>query len=69
MNNPHSTCTEYIDCAACESVCPMEAIRPDRLLPQEWAVFRDVAQDLFRNGAPADDSAVRDPEIIARWQK
>lgn len=38
---------ECIDCGACESVCPTEAIVPDRRMPHAWADFRDSAKELF----------------------
>ena len=30
---------ECIDCGACEPECPVEAIRPENALPDEWAPF------------------------------
>ncbi|MHC3474207.1 ferredoxin [Streptomyces sp. 7R007] len=31
---------ECVDCGACESACPMEAIFFEEDLPQEWSAFR-----------------------------
>lgn len=32
--------TECIDCAACEPVCPVEAIRPAQHVDEEWKPFQ-----------------------------
>jgi NAD-dependent dihydropyrimidine dehydrogenase PreA subunit len=38
---------ECIDCSACEPVCPVEAIRRDTELPEEWQVYERVNAEFF----------------------
>ncbi|HEX2028806.1 MAG TPA: ferredoxin [Nitriliruptorales bacterium] len=39
--------TECIDCAACEPVCPVEAIAYEDDVPAEWAEFTAVNAEFF----------------------
>lgn len=38
---------ECIDCGACEPVCPVEAIHPERRLPDEESVHKDDNRKFF----------------------
>ncbi len=38
---------ECVDCGACESVCPTEAIFYEDDLPEEWAWYREAAVNFF----------------------
>jgi ferredoxin len=49
--------SECIDCAACESACPVEAIFPDDGVPEQWKPFLQI------NGAWPDDARVN--ELLA----
>lgn len=60
---------ECIDCAACEPVCPVEAIRPQQRVDEEWKPFQQVAREavepigtpgwLDEGRPPAAGSAIR----------
>ena len=39
---------ECIDCGACEPVCPVEAIFYEDDVPDDWAWYKDAAEDLFK---------------------
>lgn len=61
---------ECVDCGACEPVCPVEAIFYEDDLPDEWAWYKDAANDFFAEvgdagGAAAAGAYDRDPEKVA----
>ncbi|GAY08688.1 ferredoxin [Pseudonocardia sp. N23] len=62
---------ECIDCGACQDACPMEAIVPDRRMPDTWAPFRDAARGVFTDqglgGGASAVGTVRDPEVVVAW--
>jgi ferredoxin len=39
--------TECIDCSACESVCPVNAIFADDRVPEKWKGFTAVNREWF----------------------
>jgi NAD-dependent dihydropyrimidine dehydrogenase PreA subunit len=44
---------ECIDCGACESACPQEAIFYDEDLPSKWSAFAESGKDFFTElGSP-----------------
>jgi NAD-dependent dihydropyrimidine dehydrogenase PreA subunit len=49
-----------IDCGACESVCPMEAIYNEEDLPDEWSAFKEANAQFFEGieGLPEAGSCV-----------
>lgn len=65
---------ECIDCAACEPVCPVEAIRPQQRLPDEWKPFQAAARQAVEpigcpGGASKVDLPLSDPPFIANYVK
>jgi ferredoxin len=64
---------ECIDCAACEPVCPVEAIFPEGELPDQWAAFYTANVEFFTKttqlGSPGGASRVErqpvDHEAVA----
>ncbi|HUH08771.1 MAG TPA: ferredoxin [Egibacteraceae bacterium] len=38
---------ECIDCAACEPVCPVEAIAYEEDVPEEWAEYTAINREFF----------------------
>ena len=52
---------ECIDCGACEPVCPVDAIYPDRRLPAEKAVDKDDNQAFFAEVLPGRDAPLGSP--------
>ena len=66
---------ECIDCAACESECPVEAIFPEDALPEEWSPFVRINYaygegrarvDELVDELPGDDdgaAGVREPRL------
>jgi NAD-dependent dihydropyrimidine dehydrogenase PreA subunit len=52
---------ECIDCGACEPVCPVEAIYPDRLLPAEHAADKEDNRLFFVEVLPGRDAPVGAP--------
>jgi NAD-dependent dihydropyrimidine dehydrogenase PreA subunit len=63
---------ECIDCWACEPVCPVEAIYPDSMLPEQWGDYARVNSEFFEiagAGSPAGASDLKplgiDHPIIA----
>jgi ferredoxin len=40
---------ECIDCSACVPVCPVEAIFPEALVPDEWKDFYDINVKWFED--------------------
>ncbi|WP_427875838.1 ferredoxin [Gardnerella sp. 2492-Sm] len=38
---------ECVDCGACEPACPVEAIFYEDDVPEEWAWYKDAAEDYF----------------------
>lgn len=60
---------ECIDCGACELTCPVEAIRHEAALPEEWRPFAEASRAFFATlGSPRGASSVgktsNDPEWI-----
>lgn len=54
--------TECIDCAACEPVCPVEAIRPAQQVDSQWKPFQESARDVFTGiGSPGGSSKIDTP--------
>jgi NAD-dependent dihydropyrimidine dehydrogenase PreA subunit len=50
---------ECVDCGACESACPVEAIYYEDDVPQEWASALRVNREFFSGlGSPGGASAV-----------
>ncbi|ADG97315.1 4Fe-4S ferredoxin iron-sulfur binding domain protein [Segniliparus rotundus DSM 44985] len=49
-----------IDCGACESVCPVEAIYNEEDLPDEWSAFKEANAQFFEGveGLPEPGSCV-----------
>jgi len=52
---------ECIDCGACEPVCPVDAIYPDRTLPDEDVVDKDDNKAFFYDVLPGRDEALGSP--------
>jgi NAD-dependent dihydropyrimidine dehydrogenase PreA subunit len=52
---------ECIDCGACEPVCPVDAIYPDRSLPAEQAADKDDNRDFFTLVLPGRDAPIGAP--------
>lgn len=49
---------ECVDCGACESVCPTEAIFYEDDLPEEWADYLRANADVFKDiGTPGGASS------------
>ena len=65
--------TECIDCAACEPVCPVEAIVSAQHVTDEWRPFQDSARAQFEKvGSPGGSSNVdilTDTDFVAGFQK
>jgi NAD-dependent dihydropyrimidine dehydrogenase PreA subunit len=63
---------ECIDCAACEPVCPVEAIFPEDELPDQWVGFYNANVEFFTKttqlGSPGGASRVErqpvDHEVV-----
>jgi ferredoxin len=50
---------ECVDCGACEPICPVEAIRYEDDVPQEWSAYVGVNSEFFAVlGSPGGASAV-----------
>jgi NAD-dependent dihydropyrimidine dehydrogenase PreA subunit len=50
---------ECVDCAACEPVCPVEAIFYEADLPEKWADYRQHNVDFFAElGSPGGASKI-----------
>jgi NAD-dependent dihydropyrimidine dehydrogenase PreA subunit len=52
---------ECIDCGACEPVCPVDAIYPDRRLPEETAVDKADNTAFFTEVLPGRDAPLGAP--------
>ena len=52
---------ECIDCGACEPVCPVDAIYPDRTLTSDQLIERDDNKDFFYEVLPGRDEPVGAP--------
>ena len=52
---------ECIDCGACEPVCPVDAIYPDRTLPSEAVVDKDDNKAFFYEVLPGRDEPLGAP--------
>lgn len=65
--------TECIDCAACEPVCPVEAIVPAQKITAEWKPFQESAKAMFDElGSPGGSSNVdvlTDTSFVAGFEK
>jgi NAD-dependent dihydropyrimidine dehydrogenase PreA subunit len=70
--------TECIDCALCESVCPVAAIHADDRLPDDQKPFAKINAEFFGPtvtgwGSPggADDKHVstQDHPVVAAWPR
>ncbi len=53
--------SECIDCGACEPVCPVDAIYPDRKLPEEKAVDKDDNRAFFAELLPGREAPLGSP--------
>ncbi|MGH3434257.1 MAG: ferredoxin [Thermocrispum sp.] len=65
---------ECIDCGACEPACPMEAIRPQQRLAEEWKPFQEAAKEAVHPlGVPGGSTKVElpiaDPSFVAGYSK
>ena len=60
---------ECIDCAACEPVCPVEAIQPQQKLEAAWEPFQLVAREAVEPiGTPGGSTKVTLPlRVRADW--
>ena len=67
---------ECIDCAACEPVCPVEAIAYEDDLPEMWGEFTAINREFFEDsvtglGAPGGAATVgvqaSDHPKVANW--
>lgn len=66
--------TECIDCAACEQVCPVEAIVSAQRVTDEWKPFQLSAKTMFVElGSPGGSSNVDDilpdTDFVAGFEK
>jgi NAD-dependent dihydropyrimidine dehydrogenase PreA subunit len=52
---------ECIDCGACEPVCPVDAIYPDRKLPEEKAEDKEDNRRFFLEVLPGRDAPLGSP--------
>ncbi|CAN5854558.1 ferredoxin family protein [soil metagenome] len=68
---------ECIDCAACEPVCPVDAIAYEDDLPEEWAPFQAINAEFFDEevtglGEPGGAASVgpvsKDHPTVASWE-
>lgn len=68
---------ECIDCAACEPVCPVEAIAYEDDLPEMWAEFEAINREWFEDsvtglGSPGGAATVGAQEIdhpkVEAWE-
>ena len=54
---------ECVDCGACEPICPVEAIRYEDEVPQEWSAYIAVNSEFSprsaRRGAPPQSGSSR----------
>jgi NAD-dependent dihydropyrimidine dehydrogenase PreA subunit len=53
--------SECIDCGACEPVCPVDAIYPDRKLPEEKAEDKADNRAFFLEVLPGRDAPLGSP--------
>ena len=53
--------SECIDCGACEPVCPVDAIYPDRKLPADRAEDKDDNRAFFLEVLPGRDAPLGSP--------
>ena len=69
--------TECIDCAACEPVCPVEAIAYEDDVPEEWAIFTPINAEFFGDevtglgdpgGAAQIGNTGKDHPKVAAWE-
>ncbi|MPZ74666.1 MAG: ferredoxin [Nitriliruptorales bacterium] len=67
---------ECIDCAACEPVCPVDAIAYESDVPEEWAQFQAINAEFFGDevtglGEPGGAAEVgpvsKDHPTVASW--
>ncbi|MBF6278425.1 MULTISPECIES: ferredoxin [Nocardia] len=66
--------TECIDCAACEPVCPVDAIRPAQRVDDAWRPFQESARNAFMEiGSPGGshkaDTPIADTEYVTALPK
>lgn len=68
--------TECIDCAACEPVCPVEAIAYEDDVPEEWTEFIQINAEFFGDevtglhdpgGAAQVGAQATDHPKVASW--
>ena len=52
---------ECIDCGACEPVCPVDAIYPDRSIPDEHEADKDDNVGFFYEVLPGRDTPLASP--------
>ena len=38
-----------IDCGACEPACPVQAIFPEDLVPEQWKQYTQINADWYKN--------------------
>ncbi|MEV4731830.1 ferredoxin [Saccharopolyspora sp. NPDC049426] len=65
---------ECIDCAACEPVCPVEAIRPAQRVNEDWRPFQETSREAFAEigspgGSPNVTQPIKDPAFVAQYEK
>ncbi|WP_063805849.1 ferredoxin [Streptomyces sp. NRRL F-5122] len=58
---------ECVDCHACEPVCPVEAVIHEDDLPAQWAQYRSVNAEYFRDapGESTGRAARADHAVVA----
>ncbi|MBN9097839.1 MULTISPECIES: ferredoxin [unclassified Pseudonocardia] len=66
--------TECIDCAACEPVCPVEAIVSAQQATEPWRLFQASAKAMFDEvGSPGGSSNIDHPltdtDFVAGFEK
>ncbi|GAB3373949.1 ferredoxin [Amycolatopsis echigonensis] len=66
--------SECIDCAACEPVCPVEAIKPAQQVDDRWRPFQESAKSAFDvlgnpGGSTKVDVPIEDTEYVKNFEK
>lgn len=60
---------ECIDCGACESVCPVQAIFYQDSLPSDWKWFEEASEEFFEMKEEDDQQIYKDPKKISELPK